>query len=346
MCQSADVITTDVTGTSISFSRSQQLRGIAIIAVVIIHIIGAIPSGYTRPDTQLTTIILDQLSRLCVPIFVMLSGYGLALKYQKKPLKWQTMLLERASKLLPAYLLWSIGSMVLFWAIPNWSYGGRPTGLVVQLLLGQADFQLYFVPMLMSLYAVFPLLWLLRKKPAVILTVTVLVQFLTISYFYLAHVTSDRYQYVFFLSWIGYFGFGIFLAHRALPQWVVRWLVPASLLSAIGACVDGWLSVRAGVDPLPALQFTRWPVMIYAFSVISTFAVVKLSPVIRGVLAPAQMVIGWIGRKSYVIFLAHTTAMRIIYAATHQQLPWPALTSIFVLWLGCVVVTNYLTERR
>src|SRR5437762_576617 len=87
------------------FFVNHFLRGIAIIAVVILHVL-SVPHGiYNAPATQWWAVGLDQALRFCVPLFVAISGYGFWLKYQERHLHKRQFLLAQIEKLLPPYIL-------------------------------------------------------------------------------------------------------------------------------------------------------------------------------------------------------------------------------------------------
>ena len=59
-------------------AATNQLKGLAILAVVVLHILSNIPGKYiTTPQILPWVLAIDQIARFCVPIFVAISGYGL-----------------------------------------------------------------------------------------------------------------------------------------------------------------------------------------------------------------------------------------------------------------------------
>jgi surface polysaccharide O-acyltransferase-like enzyme len=65
--------------------QTQSLKGLAIGAVVLIHTVNML-IGHALPNSQFwnVLVVFDQILRFCVPLFVALSGYALASKYQSK----------------------------------------------------------------------------------------------------------------------------------------------------------------------------------------------------------------------------------------------------------------------
>jgi surface polysaccharide O-acyltransferase-like enzyme len=95
-------------------------------------------------------------------------------------------------------------------AVPAWSFANQPMSVVIQILFGQADYQLYFLPVIFQLYALFPLFWGLKQKPKLMFSLALFIQVVTF-YLYTWQVTSsDRLQYVLVFSWLAYFVWGIY----------------------------------------------------------------------------------------------------------------------------------------
>ena len=216
----------------ISIQKTNTIRGLAIIAVVLVHVLAYFPGIYNF-DQQLFYISLDQIARFCMPAFIMLSGYGLAVKYENKKINYWEFFKKRIWKLIPLYLVWSIFSILIINSIPAWSFGNQPKSLVIQLLIGQADYQLYFLPVIFQLYALFPLIWRFRKNAKLILFIALLAQIALYIYFHFKFNKSDRLEYTLFLSWIVYFVFGIYLKLRELPKILVKLAPIGSLISFI-----------------------------------------------------------------------------------------------------------------
>jgi surface polysaccharide O-acyltransferase-like enzyme len=76
---------------------------------------------------------------------------------------WKTSLSQRWLKLLPLYLLWSAIHLISFTLYPEWRIMPEYS-LTATAVGGLADYQLYFVPLILQLYLVFPWLIKLTKK--------------------------------------------------------------------------------------------------------------------------------------------------------------------------------------
>ena len=190
----------------ISLEKSQILKGLAIIPVVLIHYSAYLQGIYTTSKFQLFFIAVDQLGRYCVPLFLLLSGYGLALRYKNEQPIWLAFIKTRLWKLIPLYVLWSVVSYILLSVVPAWQSTGVHQPLWYQLLTGSADYQLYFVILIFQLYAVFPFfLRLVKKYPTLTLILSFMAQLFLFIYYRSYELPNqnnlDGLQYMYFASW-------------------------------------------------------------------------------------------------------------------------------------------------
>lgn len=138
------------------------IRVIAIIGVVIIHTVNAV---YTRADffggiTWWVSIILDSISRISIPLFIMLSGYLLLRKDET---------LEQSLK-----RIWSRILIPFFFWVPFyfWYGGGLPSITfikigILQNIFASNVFHLYFLVILIGLYFVAPMIRAYLRSVAV-----------------------------------------------------------------------------------------------------------------------------------------------------------------------------------
>lgn len=294
------------------------LKGVAILGVIGLHLLSAIHYSYEPSNPwHFLTYALDQLFRLSVPLFVALSGYALTKRYAEglNPLKFFT---RRLSRLIPLFLLWSGVFIYVNQGIPHLSTLPQWLGLLKQIGLGHADYHLYFVPMIIQLYLLFPLLVpLMRRYGNLTLVALSLIQGFMLLYvsplglrFGVSPLSLiDQNHYGLSLLWIGYFGLGMWLAQR--PK--LELSIPV-MRAAFGLMVGGFLltlitaftNIAAGRELIDSLRFTRLPVMVYGFG-LTTFLLLW-----RRLQIPR--LIEWMGKESYLIYLSHTLVIRIIFS--------------------------------
>lgn len=320
--------------------RVNLLKGLAITAVVIIHILSSIPGHiYTTPNAG-QYIFLDQLLRFSVPLFLGLSGYSLARKYSAD-LKVIEFYKRRLVRIIPLYVLWSIGLWLLFLYIPVWNTPEEQIPFWKILLLGRADYHLYFVPLIFQLYLLFPLLLrVLEKFPRTTLFSALSIQaFSLILFNYLGTIPtetildSDQEQYSLFTSWIFYFVLGMYIAKRAVhikqrtKITSFLWLAWGLGLAYLG--LQGQLQIFSGVDPLDALKFTRLSILPYALSCICLAIMVPWETFSHPSWLSKLLLL--IGKYSFVIYLSHTLVLRLVFAHTYAELNFSdmLLTALF-----------------
>jgi len=309
--------------TTLSTNGTNILKAIAILAVLVIHTLSSFKqSPFVNTSAfQLIGVSLDQLARLSVPLFVALSGYGLTISYAKKKYNAFDFLFRRFLKVVPLYIIWSFIFVLLFKFIPSWAPLTAQPNFLWQLLLGRADYHLYFVPMIFQLYLLFPFIYKMFKKwPLYTLLVSIFIQVIWwYFYSYLGWTVSswkyfagDGEQYLWMTNWIAYFVLGMYL-----PK-IWKWFDQSKFLFALfGLILFSSASysiyhavslIQGGLDPLYALKFTRYPLFIYSSSVIIvlSYLVARLKEFNDSLVK--------IGRHSYFIYLSHTFFMRIIFS--------------------------------
>ena len=130
-------------------------KALGAVAVVLIHVSAyAMQNIKTFNSTYKVALILNQLSRFSVPIFVLLSGVGLGLSY-KKNMGYLKFLKKRLGKLIPAYIFW--GLIYLIIVNKNYNYALWPELFIKG---DKIFYHLYFMPMIIKLYLIFPILYI------------------------------------------------------------------------------------------------------------------------------------------------------------------------------------------
>ncbi|KKQ91943.1 MAG: hypothetical protein UU16_C0013G0003 [Candidatus Woesebacteria bacterium GW2011_GWA2_40_7] len=127
------------------------IRAIAISAVVLIHTttrtIEAIKDNLTNFPFAF---FLNQIARFAVPLFFMVSGFALELNYVNHTNHF-AYLKKRFSKILIPYIFWSVIYYLLI-------YTQNHDNFLKVLYLGNASYQLYFIPTLFLFYLIFPII--------------------------------------------------------------------------------------------------------------------------------------------------------------------------------------------
>lgn len=299
---------------------------------------------------SITLISVDQLSRICVPMFIFLSWYGLEMKYKGTSIRYVQFVVSRLKKLIPLYLLWVFGSLILMSLSPSWQFSPQ-LSIYSKILLGQTDYQHYFVPVIIFFYLLFPLasgLTISQKKfltPVVLLVTVMWYIFLPKLQISLTNglLQPDQEVYLWPLTWLWYAWLGLIAADFQLIEKLNTKvgkiaLLVATVLSATLMVSHAHGLVQHGMDVLLALRFTNWPVLIYA-----TITLFSLS-----IIATQTQKIGWLeklGSYSFLIYLLHTFLIRLTIA----QVRVPVATSswekgivvfVIILLLSKLILLN------
>jgi surface polysaccharide O-acyltransferase-like enzyme len=218
--------------TSLNRQWTNQLRGIAILGVMIIHVTAFqtlnISSYSIAPEYAFT--FLNQLSRFSVPFFFILSGMGLEMSH-KFSSSYFEFLKSRCKKLIPPYLIWTI----IYWAAYSLS-GGREVTIRVMvndLIFGKASAQLYYIPLLLVMYVFYPLIRRIVTYKYGLISMLIMTIISQIDNQYLGSHLSFL-STINIVSWLIYFAFGITIARNkkvSLPS--TLFLITSAVLSIL-----------------------------------------------------------------------------------------------------------------
>ncbi|CAN5296062.1 acyltransferase [soil metagenome] len=305
------------------------LKGVAIIEVIVIHFMALFPESWWFQNNLRSVLMvsIDQIFRMSIPVFIFLSWYGLSKKYKGQPVNLVEFWKSRVVKLVPLYLIWAVGIWVMMQRIPGWRFN-QEIPLYLKIILGQSDYHLYFVPLIIVLYFVFGLYTYLPKTLRLVgLGIIGLVTLWWYSYLptFRAGITwiqPDQIQYLVPLTWFWYawlggvaadYHFSTYLAKPLLK----RFLLGLTILAAGLLIRDAYFTIHSGVyvSVLLAMQFTRWPVLVYA----TTLILLLLSTV--GHWGEHKTLLSKVGVFSFFVFLAHTSFLRLFPAQWLHPVP-------------------------
>ncbi|MFZ5376167.1 MAG: acyltransferase [Patescibacteria group bacterium] len=348
------------------------LKGLAIIGVICLHLLANIKAPiYFKEPWQFWAIFFDQLSRFCVPLFVSVSGFALYSGYAQvfgssSSISYiVSFWYRRFSKLLPGFIVWSLLISLSIKAVGEWQWVGIFDNYLFKIILGQADYHLYFVPMILQLYLLFPFfVFFMKRRPLTILFMAGLWHFLLISFIDHPQVASlfnqkiitDQLQYLFFGTWIWYFVLGMFFAGRndneveigrrvSLLKSMKLFLAVVSFLTLSFSVTVAQSKIQNGLDPIIALKYTT-PLATLFSTFVVMFLLQDLLDLVRSnyqlgrhrfqLLVKPLIVIG---KQSFLIYLTHTLFLRIFFSYYYQivsipKLILPSMLLIFGLYLS------------
>lgn len=245
------------------------IRIICIFSVILIHVTTKIlaVSGNDLVSNPFT-LFLNQLSRFAVPVFFIISAFGLKLNYSHN-FKYLPYLGARLSKLFLPYLFWT--SIYYYFVYPQ-----SPQSIFQALLLGNASYQLYFIPTLFLFYLIFPLIsryskFINRLVPLIVLFIIQFI-FLFLDYYY-RPLSFPHPLNVFLLNFI-YFILGVlaFLHQEKILIFVKKYLkiiISFSIIIAICITLEGALRYFKTQNYLSFYSQWRPSVLLYSITIFS-----------------------------------------------------------------------------
>lgn len=264
------------------------LQVIASIAVMISHSTAVDERVFQQTGEVLSFsfagVLLNQLTRFTVPIFLMISGYGLAASQNScgnfsltafSPLQFYG---KRFQKVLLPYVFVSFVFLIpAFWSM---SFLDGTFRYARALLLGDAKYHLYFMSILLQMYLLFPFLCRLSHH--------VLAAFLFVFHLFWMYPIVDFAMdsgvsltlppTSLFLYWVFYYHFGIYL-RKYESIWksekISRGLTGSAMVILVLAFL--WMMVeyiaRSKVEPSPGMynHFNRVAAVLFSISVFLIF---------------------------------------------------------------------------
>lgn len=355
---------------------SQLLRLLSILAVLTIHATHTAQMNYRTPETagmvDCIGVLLNQLSRFAVPVFVFLSGYGLAIRFRDGQSLFTSaadFYKNRMIRIGIPFIVWTIGLLLLNYRIGWFADLGIAGSLwkSVKTLLWTiwatgADYHFYFFTIILWCYLFFPFLIRIRPGSTLNYAVLALLLLLQLSYLSPSHLLFHKmgidrpvFPSSFFFSWLFYFHAGITLARKDAsterayrPLMIVLAAVAVTL--SFAAVFTEYLYYNNGQDPGNFDHFHRYTVWCYAMSVVWLFRSLNrpLDAFLHGSVAPdsssrtIESTISYLAGISFTVYIIHTWILRVL-----ADLPlFLKLGLLFAIAFGAAAALDRLLSRR
>lgn len=338
-------------------------RIIAILFVVLIHSTSGAEYAFLRQHNFLSLdflgVLLNQLGRFSVPLFVMLSGYGLALSSKSKSIRflkaedYKIFFAGRFSKILLPYLFLSF--VFLFFSSKGFSFEGYESwssqlseNLLIYtraIIKGNADYHFYFFVIIIELYFLFPLLFLLASRSS---GIWILIAFLLNQLFWTypmrnwllaAGIERPIFPSSFFIYWVYYFYFGIWVAfyqEKLRTDFFRGWKLslPLTLLVISFAYImREYIHLSYHIhDPGSYNHFHRMSVVVYSTLF---FYVLLLLP--RKENIKHTKLISALAAASFFVYIYHTMILRLLAPVNHSFLFLFPITAILTFAPGLLI---------
>lgn len=173
------------------------MRGIAIIAVILIHSTYFLYSEYVETNAIIAINLINNLSRFAIPVFLFSSGLLL------RPFIWNKKYIFNfyMSKFIRIGIPYILVTLVL------WQIGYNNSAPLWKLLVtGDMAIPFYFIPVLFQLYILYPLLDYIRKlNPKYLLLGSLMI---SIASFFMPN-TWNLYDFPLFMQYLIFFVYGM-----------------------------------------------------------------------------------------------------------------------------------------
>lgn len=292
------------------------IRTIAIFLVVLVHCCGFpyfIDSDTITPQVVLgwfTSDVYGAFGYLGVPLFVMLSG-ALLLEPTKADEPLSVFFKKRFNRIAFPMIFWSIIYFI-------WSYyiHGKQLSLfnIAQGVIGGTYDHLWFLYLLIGLYAVTPILRILvkhidRKKFTLLLSLWFVGTVLTPIIHTFTTLSFNPLMFV-FMDWVGYFLLGTYLAKTKIRSGLLYAALIFGLLTAI---IGDWL-VTATLGHTYTGYFHGYLSFNMIIASAALFALLIAIPPSRAQtrLGSVNRVMHWIGQNTLGIYLLHMIVLETL----------------------------------
>ena len=308
-----------------------MLRGIAIIAVIMIH---SMNSNLDDNTNTIIQIVMRQFINFAVPLFIFMSGYFT--KQEDVIADSKKYIFKRLTKLVPPFLIWSVIGILT----ANY-FSVKST--IKNLIFGKAFVQLYFIIVLIQIIFLLPfIVKTIDQKVLRILMFTVTPAYLAILYVYI-YKTNSMLQNggVFFATWFIFYYLGLLIRSLNIsPSYFkskLKFLVIAYIIMLSASIVESFLIYRN----LSLLNFaiSQMKYSTFAMSLLFIIVLFSLSETIK---VSSKNILVTIGNYSFGIYLAHCLILRWLTRLSFlskitNQLAYTLFTSSLVLVITLAV---------
>jgi surface polysaccharide O-acyltransferase-like enzyme len=342
---------------------SDMLRIMAMIGVVVIHSSARSERIFNEEHLLFSSgalgALLNQLSRFCVPVFVVLSGFGLAKSMAKeadRPLMefpHRKFFTARFEKIMLPYLFLTFIFLIGYGRLSPQTIEEplAALGLIARALtLGNAEYHLYFLSIILQCYMLFPFLIRINSKIflASLFILHTAITYPAMKYYGILPFGIWLPPTPVFIYWLFYFYLGIYTAKNEarIVQTFERnrALMPVVTILALFFLLTEYVE-RAFSEPHPDYynHFNRHTIILYTLSIFWLF--IAFDKVISIAVDNREWV-SLIASLTFPVYLYHTTLLRLLNLTPLSEYPLilcavtPPLSFAFVYALHRVMPHN------
>ncbi len=343
------------------------LRGATAIIVVAVHVLLFVDFGWRSPSSVNIQDAVLATIRFTRNVFMFLTAFTLVYVYYGKPFPLKRFWSRRSVGVLLPYCLWSVFYAWLNSPQPSAARFARVVG--IDLLTGQASYQLYYIGVTLQFYLLLPLFLLFLRRvarwPWQTLAVAFLVQWLLLyaDYHYLQTgvvtpphwmATLLAYRQNCALLYPFYFVLGGMAAIHLAPARSVllrrgRWALIAFMAMVFVVLAHFVFQVRSG-QPLPYVNAPVQPIILF-YSVPAIIFMCWLACLWgahrdrRTGAPPGYRFWKELSEASFGIYLLHAAVLAAVakWVLPAMPLAWPGALRVLGVWLLAAAATAALS---
>lgn len=310
-----------------------QLRGVAIIAVVAIHITSVIiDKNFANTFNFSFLFIYRQLLNFAIPLFLFVSGYFMAKKDVSTVEKYKSFILKQAKKILIPYAIFTSMFILIDY------YNGESITLksvTLNFLTGNVVSPYFFIILIFQYYLLLPLLQKINNIKGLIISIVINILYFVALYIYRINLTQDipnLYYALIFPAWLFFYQYGLYLGKYGLTKksaiWL--WLLP---LSVILIFIESMLWLKEKHLVSFAISQLRISSFIYSFVLINILVSYRFFNL---------KFLSKIGLVSFGIYLTHMFLLiYLVLPLTTKTLIYDIQPLYQILILFSIILINY-----
>ncbi|MEK5055862.1 acyltransferase [Niallia sp. FSL K6-0212] len=323
------------------YNELDILRGLAIIGVVLIHVTST-SLDYTTSGSSLEflSLFFNQISRFAVPTFFLLSGLGLSIsKRNQLENGYFSFLKKRISKIITLYIGWTVIYFVLT------SDSLSISTLIKNMIFGSGYYHLYYVPLIILCYIIYPLILKLCQSVVGVVILLVLTLLSQMSDELFGIILLESKLNIF--NWICYFGIGVWFANKFDIKMSVlknysKTIIISTIVIFLGVFIESYLLIDS-VGKAQATTSMRPSIILLSISFVCMIICIKKYNVTFNKLLLK------FSNLSYGIYLSHALFLTI-FMKIYTQLGLSLNSFIFILTallfvIPISMIVSYLADK-
>lgn len=326
------------------------LRAWAIIGVIAIHVSMNFTKFTQFSWLPVTLATIDIYAHFAVPLFVAVSGFLLAMKYDGN-YRIGTFYKKRINRIFYPFFIWSIIYLLL-----EPSNFNDPVRVALKIFTGSAYYHLWFFFLIIQLYFIFPFLRKALKNKNISVLILILAIQVIFRQFKTGLFDSEDLSLIFeslFFTYIFYFSLGIWIndnigkVEKSLSKITTS---KNNLIFSISILISfafsyNWLAVHNSFfEKITFLGLLEKIILPFVFIMIF-INLIRLSDSIRS--GKVTYILNILAKYSFGIYLSHALILRILVKimskvnVTYEDLSFYALSFVFTMifsYIFCYVI--------